>query len=144
MSENKPNSPIVQMNVTYFMTTIYAIFTSLTEVKNKPNQTQFKANSNPICYNAIIGLSSFMTSKYVRLGTMPGKKTKPNKPDLHSCPRAKGWFNFAKESTTFSKDFFPSYGSAGLSQDNLKSLVRYQFLGAFGYLFLDCLTKHLT
>ena len=43
---NKPNSPIVQLNVSIFITMNYAIFTSLTKVKNKPNsnpkQTQFK------------------------------------------------------------------------------------------------------
>ena len=52
---NKPNSPIVQMNVTNLITMNYAIFTSLTKVKNKPNSNpinanygQNKANSNPI------------------------------------------------------------------------------------------------
>ena len=46
--QNKPNSPIVQTDVTSFTTMHYAIFTSLTKVKNKPNQTQFKPISNPI------------------------------------------------------------------------------------------------
>jgi hypothetical protein len=52
---NKPNSPIVQMNVTFFATMNYVISTSLTKVKNKPNtnpiQTQLKpikAKTNPI------------------------------------------------------------------------------------------------
>ena len=39
--EGKPNSPIVQTNVTLFAEMNYAIFDSLTKVKNKPN-------SNPI------------------------------------------------------------------------------------------------
>ena len=39
--QNKPNSPIVQVNLTVFITMIYAISISLTKVKNKPN-------SNPI------------------------------------------------------------------------------------------------
>jgi hypothetical protein len=38
--QNKPNSPNVQLNLTLFITMIYTIFTSLTKVKNKPNQTQ--------------------------------------------------------------------------------------------------------
>jgi hypothetical protein len=38
---NKPNSPIVQIHLTCFLTILYAIFISLTKVKNKPN-------SNPI------------------------------------------------------------------------------------------------
>ena len=46
--ENKPNSPNVQMVVTIFIIMIYTIFTSLTKVKNKPNQSQYKPNSNPI------------------------------------------------------------------------------------------------
>jgi len=46
--KNKPNSPIVQINLSYLSTTNYPIFTSLTKVKNKPNQTQYKPNSNPI------------------------------------------------------------------------------------------------
>jgi hypothetical protein len=63
---NKPNSPNVQMNLTRFIAINYAILTSLTKVKYKPNtnpiqtqtkpilahykgyQSQFKANSNPI------------------------------------------------------------------------------------------------
>ncbi len=79
--QNKPNSPNVQMNVTNLITMNYAIWASLTIVKNKPNQTQYKANSNPIVVNAIIGLSSFMTSKYVRLGTLLGKKQTQFKPN---------------------------------------------------------------
>ena len=42
--QNKPNSPNVQMNVTNLITMNYAILASLTKVKNKPNQTQFKPN----------------------------------------------------------------------------------------------------
>ena len=41
---NKPNSPIVQTDVTSFIKMIYTISASLTKVKNKPNQTQNKAN----------------------------------------------------------------------------------------------------
>ena len=37
---NKPNSPIVQTDVKSFTTMNYTILTSLTKVKNKPNQTQ--------------------------------------------------------------------------------------------------------
>ena len=47
-TQNKPNSPIVQMDLTLFITMNYAIFASLIEVKNKPNQTQYKPNTNPI------------------------------------------------------------------------------------------------
>ena len=42
--QNKPNSPIVQLNVTLFITMNYAIFASLTKVKNKPNSNPNKPN----------------------------------------------------------------------------------------------------
>jgi len=45
---NKPNSPNVQMNLNNLTAMNYAIFTSLTKVKNKPNSNPIKANSNPI------------------------------------------------------------------------------------------------
>jgi hypothetical protein len=40
--QNKPNSPNVQINLTYLTTMNYAISTCLTKVKNKPKQTQLK------------------------------------------------------------------------------------------------------
>ena len=43
---NKPNSPNVQTDVTSFIKMNYTIFTSLTKVKNKPNQTQLNLSSN--------------------------------------------------------------------------------------------------
>ena len=42
---NKPNSPIVQLDLTLFTTMYYAISACLTKVKNKPN-------SNPIASKA--------------------------------------------------------------------------------------------
>jgi len=49
---NKPNSPNVQIYLTSFLTMNYAIFTSLTKVKNKPK-------TNPIwIYNNIKGLTA--------------------------------------------------------------------------------------
>ncbi len=75
--QNKPNSPIVQTDVTFLATINYAIFASLTKVKNKPNQTQFKANTNPIFRMAKFALSSFITSKYEKVSSQRGKKTNP-------------------------------------------------------------------
>jgi len=40
--QNKPNSPNVQMNLTYLSTMNYVIFTCLTKVKNKPNSNPIK------------------------------------------------------------------------------------------------------
>ena len=42
--QNKPNSPNVQIHLTLFITMNYAIFTSLTKVKNKANSNPIKAN----------------------------------------------------------------------------------------------------
>ncbi len=46
--QNKPNSPNVQLNLTSFVAMNYAIFISLTKVKNKPNSNPIKAKTNPI------------------------------------------------------------------------------------------------
>jgi len=46
-SENKPNSPIVQMNVTDLIKMIYVIFASLTKVKNKPNSNPIQTQNEP-------------------------------------------------------------------------------------------------
>ena len=76
--KNKPNSPIVQMNLTNLITMNYAIFTSLTEVKNKPNQTQFKANSNPIPERPKMNAKCAHTKDYEQFIPLAGQKNKPN------------------------------------------------------------------
>jgi hypothetical protein len=45
---NKPNSPIVQLDVTSFKTMNYMIFPSLIKVKNKPNSNPNKPNLSPV------------------------------------------------------------------------------------------------
>ena len=61
---NKPNSPIVQTDVTNLITMNYTNFTSLTKVKNKPNQTQTKPIFNYPCvfqlavYNPVLSDSN--------------------------------------------------------------------------------------
>jgi hypothetical protein len=42
--QNKPNSPIVQIDLNLYITKRYARLRSLTKVKNKAKQTQFKPN----------------------------------------------------------------------------------------------------
>ena len=76
---NKPNSPIVQTDVTFFTTMYYTNFASLTKVKNKPNQTQFKANSNPISKRPKMNISNFITINYEIFLRLTEQKTKPNK-----------------------------------------------------------------
>jgi len=76
--KNKANLSKDKFGAKHFSTRIYERFHPLPKQKNKPNQTQFKANSNPISEKAIINISSFMTSKYEKVGRWRGKKTKPN------------------------------------------------------------------
>ena len=46
--QNKPNLPDAQMNVSSVITKDYENVHLLGRRKNKPNQTQYKANTNPI------------------------------------------------------------------------------------------------
>jgi hypothetical protein len=45
---NKPNSPNVQMNLSFFIAMDYAIFISLTKVKNKSNSNPIQTQTKPI------------------------------------------------------------------------------------------------
>jgi len=75
--QNKPNSPNVQMNVTFFITMIYTIFISLTGVKNKPNQSQYKANTKPIASKAKIDAKYSYTKDYENISRSLLRKNKP-------------------------------------------------------------------
>jgi len=82
---NKPNSPNVQINLSYLTTMNYTIFASLTEVKNKPNQTQFKPKTNPIPERSKMNARNALTMNYEIFFRLFGDKTKPiqtqNKPN---------------------------------------------------------------
>ena len=129
---NKPNSPNVQMNVTNLTTMNCTIFNSLTVVKNKPNQTQFKANSNPIPERPEMNLSTYFTSKYNNKTAFRRKKTNPiqtqNKPNSErsaspACPEpAEGSIASCPELVEGSKHVLSSTeGAEGSS--NLSSYV---------------------
>ena len=75
--KNKPNSPIVQTGLKSFTTMNYTIFTSLTKVKNKPNQTQYKANSNPFAKRPKMNIRSAITKDYENISRWLGTKTNP-------------------------------------------------------------------
>ncbi len=75
--KNKPNSPIVQTDLTSFRTMNYPIFASLTKVKNKPNQTQFKANTNPICQKTRLNINIYNTKIYRCKTAIRHKKANP-------------------------------------------------------------------
>jgi len=76
--KNKPNSPNVQMNASLLITMNYTIFASLTKVKNKPNQTQFKANSNPIPERVKMNINIYNTKVYNNKTASGSKQNKPN------------------------------------------------------------------
>ncbi len=84
--KNKPNSPNVQMNASLFITMIYTIFASLTKVKNKPNQTQYKPNSNPIAERPKMNVNNCYTKVYNNKTASGFRKNKPkqtqNKPNF--------------------------------------------------------------
>jgi hypothetical protein len=79
--KNKPNSNPIQsqtnpmagkskMNINVRYTKTYKNKTAAKRNKNKPN-------SKPFCINAIVNISSFMTSKYENLYLWRGEKTNP-------------------------------------------------------------------
>ena len=72
--QNKPNFKNIKIAASPFMTNKYEI----SPAWRGENQTQFKPNTNPIAEKAIIGLSSFMTSKYAKFEDLAGQKNKPN------------------------------------------------------------------
>jgi len=75
--KNKPNSPNVQMNLINLTTMIYTIFASLTKVKNKPNQTQFKPNTKPIAERPKINVNQYNKMNYKNFMPLAGQKTNP-------------------------------------------------------------------
>jgi len=75
---NKPNSPIVRTDVTSLKSMNYTIFISLTKVKNKPNQTQYKANSNPIPESPKMNVNIYYTKAYNNETASGSGKNKPN------------------------------------------------------------------
>jgi len=87
--QNKPNSPNVQIHLTSFITMNYPILPSLTKVKNKPKQTQFKPNSNPIAKRPKMNASIYHTKVYSNKTAFGRNKNKPNsnpiKPVLGVC-----------------------------------------------------------
>jgi len=79
--QNKPNSPIVQTNLNFFITMIYVNLIGLTKVKNKPNQTQYKPNqthSNPTTERPKMNIRNAVTMNYKISPRLPGHKNKPN------------------------------------------------------------------
>jgi len=64
----------------------YTIFASLTKVKNKPNQTQYKANSNPIPERPKMNVNQYNTKDYEENADKDYEKTNPIKPKTNPIP----------------------------------------------------------
>jgi len=68
--QNKPNSLNVQMNVNIYYIKDYQNFIPLAGYKNKPNQTQFKPKTNPICRKGDLSVACPERSRMGRMGRM--------------------------------------------------------------------------
>jgi len=75
--QNKPNFQDTQMNANSLATMNYKIFIPLAGYKNKPNQTQFKAKTNPISKMPKMNLNIYLTMNYKNLSRWRPKKTNP-------------------------------------------------------------------
>ena len=75
--QNKPNFQDGRMHVINIMTRNYKIFLPLAGYKNKPNQTQFKANSNPILEMPEINVNIYYKNVYNNKTAFRQIKNKP-------------------------------------------------------------------
>ncbi|UCF43086.1 MAG: hypothetical protein JSV99_10975 [Planctomycetota bacterium] len=76
--QNKPNFPAAQMNVTSFYRVDYENTSNWKPGENKPNQTQYKANTNPIFPDAQMNATSGLTNDYEIGPLRRREKSKPN------------------------------------------------------------------
>ena len=75
--QNKPNSSAHKYGAKHFSIRIYERFHPLVGRKNKPNQTQFKANTNPIAEKLKMNVRNAITRNYNKIPRLPGTKTNP-------------------------------------------------------------------
>ncbi len=83
----------------------YANMTSLMKVKNKPNLSQNKANSNPICRKAKIDAKCVFTKGYEENAAMGSKKQSQNKPNSNPISKAEKRTKEAKKKKRVSGTF---------------------------------------
>jgi len=88
--QNKPNLPDAQMNVNSLVIMDYKNKRNWTLSQNKPNQTQFKANSKPISKIPKMSLNIYHTIDYNNKNAFRRIQNKPkqsqNKPNFKPCP----------------------------------------------------------
>ena len=75
---NKPNSPIVHLGLTSLITMIYTILASLTKVKFKPIQTQFKPKQTQLLQRPKMNANIYYTIGYNNETALRLGKNKPN------------------------------------------------------------------
>jgi peroxiredoxin len=84
--QNKPKVKSPQIDLNALLTNIYAQMDNWLNAKNKPNQTQFKANSKPTLETVI---NPYIAAAYTRKPTSGGRKNKPNTnptPGINTTP----------------------------------------------------------
>ncbi len=75
--QNKANLSEDKFGAKRFSTMIYERFHPLAGIKNKPNQTQFKPNTNPIPERLKMNLRNALKMTYGRFMPLAGQKNKP-------------------------------------------------------------------
>ena len=76
--QNKPNFPNTQMNLKFCKKMAYKNFIPLSGQKNKPNQSQFKPNTNPISEMPKMSANVFFTKNYENEPAFRLQINKPN------------------------------------------------------------------
>ena len=89
--QNKPNSSDPQTNVTNYITTKYEEMDTWSSGENKPNQTQFEPNTNPICLWPKMNVSSIPTMDYDNEIAFSLRKSKPNQTQFKSEAGTEKW-----------------------------------------------------
>jgi len=76
--QNKPKVKDAKMNVNIYNTMDYENKHNWTLGQNKPNQTQFKANSNPISKIPKMNVNIYYITAYNNKTLLPRIQNKPN------------------------------------------------------------------
>ncbi len=88
--QNKPNLLDALMNVTSFYTVDYENDNTFRLPENKPNQTQYKANTNPIQTqypkSQKMNVTPILTKDYENETAFALRQNKPNQTQFPKCP----------------------------------------------------------
>ena len=84
--QNKPNVKDAKIDISHFITIKYVKLDTWLSWKNKPNQTQFKANSNPISETPEINVNVDYTIDYNNKTAFRRIKNKPKQTQFQTQP----------------------------------------------------------